>query len=131
MPKLNSEEIKKVVAEQAEIFNDEWHCYESECEEEELGVSKLWKRFSKKLVSTCINDGQDISEFTPDYQFFQDYGAYFNGWENETVLGDVKLANTNCITRHFIHKYANSSLDCCVLTDEKDEQIIALLWHSD
>ena len=61
---------------------------------------------------------------------FQDYGAYF-AWDGETILGNLKLANVNCITRSFIHKFANSSLDCTVLTDEKDEQNIALLWHSD
>lgn len=134
MPKLNSEEIKKVVAEQAQIFNDldtNGHFYEAEKKSERLDNPKNWKRFDKKLVSSWFSLGFPFEECELYPDLTKEYGVYFSDWEGETILGDVSLTNERCITRHFVHKYANSSLDVCVLTDEKDEQIIALLWHSD
>ena len=48
MAKLNSEQIKKIVAEQAELFNEQFYSYEAEREEEKLSIPILWKRISKK-----------------------------------------------------------------------------------
>lgn len=128
--KLTSEDIKHVVAQQAILYNNEWSRYEPETPAEGLDKIKLWRRVSKKTVRKCFEEGFDVACFTPDYQFYKEYGAYF-AWDAETILGDIKKVNQNCIVRNFLHKFANDGIDCTVLTDENDEQIIALLWASD
>lgn len=171
MPKLNSEEIKKVVAKSAHELNKNgtyWNgCVDCDIDpnhEEhhprgvyniynngKLLLTKHWKRDWKTRICSIKEDndrGLEKENFIPKklssipgkneiivdpktgwLEILSD--RYFD--YDEEILGDISLWSEKCILRHFVCDlfYDEDTLDCTVMTDEKDEQIIALLWHSD
>jgi len=114
--KLTTEVIKQILVEQV------IHCQNLSLDSEELKIAqdpKAWKRNSKMSVKRMV----EYCGFEDDLEEFLECG------DETTTLNNWPEVTGNCVARYFV--IADITLDCTVVSDPQDLNILCMMWHHD
>jgi hypothetical protein len=135
MTKLTSADIvKEIITHCQEMVMNRFGYHEPNQDEEEKKWSekcyadsqnpKLWKRVAKSSVKSFVEKNEPLT-------FDQVFGVN-SYWEDITwFTDDFSKITDDCICRHFVNTTLQDGCDPVVVTDPKDEKILAMFWHAD
>lgn len=122
--KLNSGELKKIVAQRAvELVHTRFDDDMLEEAQKEAGNVKRWKRHSKRKIKSGWHDG-DCADADDVIEDLYEGADVVDVFDPEPVTGD-------CIMRYFVNDWLEDALDPTVVTDPTDTKILLISWHSD
>ena len=130
MAKLSTEKLRIMIGGLAEILRDSGSNWPDEDEENYSQVAPTnpanWKRLSKSKISTKMRSGYLCEEESINSETIAHFIENELGLEAETIIDSSEITG-ECIVRHFC--YGDYTCDCAVISDEKDEKVLRLIWH--
>ena len=130
MEKLSTDKLRFIIGARAKILREtgsDWPDEDNEDYAQTVPTNpKNWKRISKSKISTKMREGYLCQSEPLNAENISNFIADELGQEAETVF-DSREVTGDCIVRHFC--YADFSCDCAVISDEKDENILRLIWN--